>query len=241
MMSVETPAAAEQPTSIPKLSSLPPLPRAAELLFANTTEEKKLYWDRSHYDSPESQMKALTKSSSLYIGNTAFSTRSCHVRSHFEQIGPVRSVNMGLDRFLKQPCGFGFVEYVRRQDALEAVASLTGTKLDGRIIRVELDAGFQPGRQYGRGASGGQVRDERRQRNDPARNAKRAPPTSSAADTTTTTTTDTGMTPRSGPPPDNNNNSNNYYGAAGDKRDRNDDADMGGADRPEKNPRFREE
>jgi aminopeptidase C len=25
---------------------------------------------------------------------------------------------------------------------------LSGTRLDGRIIRVELDAGFQPGRQY---------------------------------------------------------------------------------------------
>ena len=39
---------------------------------------------------------------------------------------------------------------------------LSGTKLDGKMIRVELDAGFQPGRQYGRGVSGGQVRDDRR-------------------------------------------------------------------------------
>ena len=29
--------------------------------------------------------------------------------------------------------------------------------------QCDLDAGFKPGRQYGRGASGGQVRDERRQ------------------------------------------------------------------------------
>jgi len=41
------------------------------------------------------------------------------------------------------------------------VVNLTGTKLDGRVIRVELDAGFKPGRQYGRGSSGGQVRDDR--------------------------------------------------------------------------------
>ena len=46
-------------------------------------------------------------------------------------------------------------------DALSAVGILTGSKLDGRVIRVELDAGFKPGRQYGRGASGGQVRDDR--------------------------------------------------------------------------------
>jgi nuclear cap-binding protein subunit 2 len=149
----------------PNFNPLPvevkPLPKAAELLFANSTEDKKLYWDRSHYDSPESQMKALGKSGTVYIGNMAFSTRSYNVHSHFSQIGPVRKVVMGMDRFQKTPCGFGFVEYVHREDALLAIANLTSTLLDGRVIRVELDAGFQPGRQYGRGASGGQVRDDK--------------------------------------------------------------------------------
>jgi nuclear cap-binding protein subunit 2 len=159
----------------PNFNPLPvevkPLPKAAELLFANSTEDKKLYWDRSHYDSPESQMKALGKSGTVYIGNMAFSTRSYNVHSHFSQIGPVRKVVMGMDRFQKTPCGFGFVEYVHREDALLAIANLTSTLLDGRVIRVELDAGFQPGRQYGRGASGGQVRDDKRRgRVDPARN-----------------------------------------------------------------------
>jgi len=68
---------------------------------------------------------------------------------------------MGLDRFKKTPCGFAFVKFHHRGCALSAVANLTGTKLDGRVIRVELDAGFKPGRQYGRGAGGGQVRDDR--------------------------------------------------------------------------------
>ena len=167
--------AAEAAAPISQASATPveekPLPRAAELLFANSTEDKKLYWDRSHYDSPESQMKALSKSSTLYIGNMAFSTRSYNVLSHFSQIGPVRKIVMGMDRFQKTPCGFGFVEYVHREDALLAIANLTATILDGRAIRVELDAGFQPGRQYGRGASGGQVRDDKRRgRVDPARN-----------------------------------------------------------------------
>jgi nuclear cap-binding protein subunit 2 len=51
------------------------------------------------------------------------------------------------------------VKFHHRIDALNAVVSLTGTKFDGMLIRVELDAGFKPGRQYGRGTSGGQVRD----------------------------------------------------------------------------------
>jgi nuclear cap-binding protein subunit 2 len=151
------------------------LSTAADLLFANDSE-KKLYWDRSHYDSPESQTKALAQSKTLYVGNLAFSTRSHNVLSHFSQIGPVRKIYMGLDRVHKTPCGFCFCEYYNRSDALQAVAHLTETKLDGRVIRVELDAGFQPGRQYGRGVSGGQVRDERRNRHDPARSGQRHKP-----------------------------------------------------------------
>ncbi len=38
-----------------------------------------------------------------------------------------------------------------------------GTKLDERIVRTDLDPGFEEGRQYGRGKSGGQVRDEYRE------------------------------------------------------------------------------
>jgi len=151
------------------------LPRAVDLLFANENE-KKLYWDRSHYDSPESQMRALGQSKTLYVGNLAFSTRSHNLRSHFSQFGPVRKIHMGLDRFRKTPCGFSFVTYYRRKDALLAVAHLSQTKLDSRVIRVELDAGFQPGRQYGRGLSGGQVRDDRRSAYDPARTGQRHRP-----------------------------------------------------------------
>lgn len=47
-----------------------------------------------------------------------------------------------------------------------AVASLryiSGTKLDERIIRADLDPGYTENRQYGRGRSGGQVRDEYRE------------------------------------------------------------------------------
>jgi nuclear cap-binding protein subunit 2 len=44
-----------------------------------------------------------------------------------------------------------------------------GTKLDERVIRTDLDEGFIEGRQYGRGKSGGQVRDEYRDEYDPGR------------------------------------------------------------------------
>lgn len=46
---------------------------------------------------------------------------------------------------------------------------VSGTKLDERIIRCDLDPGYKEGRQYGRGRSGGQVRDEYRQEFDAGR------------------------------------------------------------------------
>ena len=35
---------------------------------------------------------------------------------------------------------------------------ISGTKLDERIIRCDLDLGYRDGRQFGRGKSGGQVK-----------------------------------------------------------------------------------
>ena len=46
---------------------------------------------------------------------------------------------------------------------------ISGTKLDERIIRCDLDLGYKEGRQFGRGKSGGQVRDEHRSDYDPGR------------------------------------------------------------------------
>lgn len=158
------------------MPELQPLPRAAELLFGTTTEQKRMYWDKSHYPSIESQRDALEKSSTLYIGNLAFSTRSQHIWSHFSQIGPLRQVIMGVDRYTRTPCGFCFVEYCDREDALCAVAHLSSTKLDGRVIRVDLDAGYQESREFGRGPSGGQMRDDRRISEDSGRQHKRHKP-----------------------------------------------------------------
>ena len=40
---------------------------------------------------------------------------------------------------------------------MNAMRYVSGTKLDDRIIRTDWDMGFEEGRQYGRGRSGGQV------------------------------------------------------------------------------------
>lgn len=47
--------------------------------------------------------------------------------------------------------------YYSRDDAEDSVKYISGTILDDRPIRVDFDWGFQEGRQWGRGRSGGQV------------------------------------------------------------------------------------
>lgn len=99
----------------------------------------------------------------------SFYTTEEQIHELFSKCGEVKRLVMGLDRFQKTPCGFCFVEYYTHQDALDCMKYIGGTKLDERLIRCDLDPGFQEGRQYGRGKSGGQVRDEYRDEFDPGR------------------------------------------------------------------------
>ena len=96
------------------------------------------------------------------MGNLSFYTTEEQLHDAFSRAGDVLRIVMGLDKHRKTPCGFAFVVYYTRQDAEDAVKYLNGTVLDDRAIRVDHDWGFQEGRQFGRGRSGGQVRDEYR-------------------------------------------------------------------------------
>ncbi|XP_022648463.1 nuclear cap-binding protein subunit 2-like isoform X1 [Varroa jacobsoni] len=120
------------------------------------------YRDQHFKGSRAEQERLLRGSTTLYVGNLSFYTTEEQIYELFERCGDVKRVIMGLDRFKKTPCGFCFVEYYERLDAEHSMAWVNGTKLDDRIIRTDWDAGFVEGRQYGRGKSGGQVRDEYR-------------------------------------------------------------------------------
>ena len=53
---------------------------------------------------------------------------------------------MGLNKQLKTPCGFCFVEYDTRESALNACRYLNYSLLDSRRIKVDIDIGFTEGR-----------------------------------------------------------------------------------------------
>ncbi|KAJ8031016.1 Nuclear cap-binding protein subunit 2 [Holothuria leucospilota] len=115
------------------------------------------------------QEKRLRQSTTLYIGNLSFYTTEEQIFELFSKCGDIKRIIMGLDKIKKTPCGFCFVEFYRREDAKHALMYISGTRLDDRIIRGDWDAGFVEGRQYGRGKSGGQVRDEYRTEYDSGR------------------------------------------------------------------------
>ncbi|KAI1625410.1 hypothetical protein EDD37DRAFT_562846 [Exophiala viscosa] len=137
--------------------------------------QKKRKYGRDQPDDREEEAKKaaedelLKDATTLYVGNLSFYTTEEQIHELFSKCGEIKRLVMGLDRFQKTPCGFCFVEYYTHQDALDCMKYIGGTKLDERVIRTDLDAGFQEGRQYGRGRSGGQVRDEYRDEFDPGR------------------------------------------------------------------------
>ncbi|KAI6028617.1 hypothetical protein F5J12DRAFT_806497 [Pisolithus orientalis] len=109
------------------------------------------------------QYDFLSKSSTLYIGNLSFYTTEEQIYELFskctspEDGGGIKRIIMGLDRNTRTPCGFCFVEYYTHAEALACMKYISGTKLDERIIRCDLDLGYAEGRQFGRGKSGGQT------------------------------------------------------------------------------------
>ncbi|KAK7693395.1 Nuclear cap-binding protein subunit 2 [Cerrena zonata] len=121
------------------------------------------------------QTELLSKSTTLYVGNLSFYTTEEQIYELFsrctspEEGGGIKRIIMGLDRNTRTPCGFCFVEYYTHAEALACLRYVGGTKLDERIIRCDLDTGYTEGRQFGRGKSGGQVRDEHRADYDPGR------------------------------------------------------------------------
>ncbi|KZN92655.1 Nuclear cap-binding protein subunit [Penicillium chrysogenum] len=138
----------------------------------NCTQNKRRRFNDRDEDEPQQEEKPdekLKNATTLYVGNLSFYTTEEQIHELFAKCGEIKRLVMGLDRFNKTPCGFCFVEYYTHQDALDCLKYIGGTKLDERIIRTDLDPGFEEGRQFGRGKSGGQVRDEYREEYDPGR------------------------------------------------------------------------
>lgn len=106
------------------------------------------------------ELKKSCKSNTIYVGNLSFYTSEEQIYELFSKCGTIKKIIMGLDRFKFTPCGFCFIIFEDAKDCLNAMKYLSKTKLDDREITIDLDPGFEEGRQFGRGKNGGQVSDE---------------------------------------------------------------------------------
>lgn len=71
----------------------------------------------------------------IYVGNLSYDTTDEGLRSAFEPFGTVTSARVITDRDTGRSRGFGFVE-MDADGGDEAIQSLNGTELDGRVLRV---------------------------------------------------------------------------------------------------------
>ena len=94
----------------------------------------------------------------LFVGGLSFSTTNEGLREAFARFGVVESARVMTDRETGRSRGFAFVEMATEAEAERAIAGLSGTTLDGRMIRIDkaMPRGTGPVRPAGvRGAPGG--------------------------------------------------------------------------------------
>lgn len=72
----------------------------------------------------------------LYVGGLPYQTNENDLISLFEQVGPVSSATVIIDRQTGRSKGFGFVEMDSAENAQAAISQLNGTSLGGRTIIV---------------------------------------------------------------------------------------------------------
>jgi RNA recognition motif-containing protein len=93
----------------------------------------------------------------LYIGNIPFTCTDPQLQAYFEQIGPVKSASMVIDRDTQRPKGYGFVEMEADADGQAAITELGGREFMGRVLNVQ-----QAREREAAPRSGGFSRDQRR-------------------------------------------------------------------------------
>lgn len=88
----------------------------------------------------------------LYVGNLPYSTTEQDLKELFGQHGELKDVKIVIDRETQRSKGFGFVEFVRPEDA-EAALTENGQDFGGRALRVS--EALAKDRSNGGGGGGG--------------------------------------------------------------------------------------
>jgi hypothetical protein len=72
----------------------------------------------------------------LFVGGLSFETSTDELREAFSKFGNVLDAAVISDRSTGRSRGFGFVTFEHAADALQAIAQMNGSELDGRTLKV---------------------------------------------------------------------------------------------------------
>jgi RNA recognition motif-containing protein len=72
----------------------------------------------------------------FYVSSLAWATTNDTLKAHFEEVTPVVSASVVMDKMTGRSRGFGFVETDDSADINTVISKLNNTTLDGRTIFV---------------------------------------------------------------------------------------------------------
>ncbi|OEL32393.1 Eukaryotic translation initiation factor 3 subunit G [Dichanthelium oligosanthes] len=87
--------------------------------------------------SGESLMRRRNDENSICVTNLSEDTHEADLLELFRMFGPVTRAFIARDKWTRSSRGFGFVNFVHREDGEKAISKLNGYGYDNLILRVE--------------------------------------------------------------------------------------------------------
>ena len=115
-------------------------PAAMETAAGGSSTGKSTYVPpvlRAGGDKSGAEMRRRNDENSVRVTNLSEDTRELDLQELFQPFGPISRVYVAIDRQTGASRGFGFVNFVHKEDAQRAINKLNGYGYDNLILKVE--------------------------------------------------------------------------------------------------------